>query len=285
MKGLSGLVNCLIGSEHVQRQFRGAQRVSRIRLRTHLFLLSAILLLLPAAAFSETGEDTAASSSIIDQYVQAAQAQQDMLRGGSMEVQIDASVPRLKQHGHLYALRNISKVGKVTYRVLGFQGNNTVKKEVIARYLQAEQQGQGDRKLAVLPANYKFKYKGERDVNGGEDVYVFHLSPHKKRVGLFKGELWLDARTYLPVYEKGRLVKNPSIFFKKVDFERNYAIRNGVPVPQSMSSVIQTRLVGKVELSVSYSNFSPDTGTVETRPAAESTDMSAVPATPALSAN
>lgn len=284
MKGLSDLVNSLIGSEHVQRQLRGAQRMSRIRLRTHL-LLSAILLLLPVAAFSETGENSAASSSIIDQYVQAAQAQQDILRGGSMEVQIDASVPRLKQHGRLYALRNISKVGKVTYRVLGFQGNNTVKKEVIARYLQAEQQGQGDRKLAVLPDNYKFKYKGERAVNGGEDVYVFHLAPHKKRVGLFKGELWLDARTYLPVYEKGRLVKNPSIFFKKVDFERNYAIRNGVPVPQTMSSVIQTRLVGKVELSISYSKFSSDTGTVQTSPAAESIDMSAVPATPALSSN
>jgi hypothetical protein len=176
-------------------------------------------------------------------------------------------------------------VGKVTYRVLGFQGNNTVKKEVIARYLQAEQQGQGDRKLAVLPDNYKFKYKGERAVNGGEDVYVFHLSPHKKRVGLFKGELWLDARTYLPVYEKGRLVKNPSIFFKKVDFERNYAIRDGVPVPQSMNSTIQTRLVGKVELSVSYSNFSPDTGTDETSPVTESTDMSAVPVTRTMSAN
>jgi hypothetical protein len=284
MKGLSDLINWPIGSERARRLFRGAARVVSIRLRTHLFLLSAILLFLPAAAFSEAGQDTA-SSSIIDQYVQAAQAHQDVLRGGSMEVQIDASVPRLKQHGRLYALRNISKVGKVTYRVLGFQGNNTVKKEVIARYLQAEQQGQGDRKLAVLPANYKFKYKGERAVNGGEDVYIFHLSPHKKRVGLFKGELWLDARTYLPVYEKGRLVKNPSIFFKKVDFERNYAIRNGVPVPQSMNSVIQTRLVGKVELNVSYSNFSAGTRTDETSPATESTDMSVVPSRPAMSAN
>lgn len=284
MKGLSDLINWLIGSGHVPRQFRGIG-VTRTRLKIHLLLLSAVLLLLPATAFSEAGEDTAASSSIIDQYVQAAESHQDILRGGSMEVQIDASVPRLKQHGRLYALRNISKVGKVTYRVLGFQGNNTVKKEVIARYLQAEQQGQADRNLAVLPANYKFKYKGERAVNSGEDVYVFHLAPHKKRVGLFKGELWLDARTYLPVYEKGRLVKNPSIFFKKVDFERNYAIRNGLPVPQSMSSIIQTRLVGKVELSVSYSNFSPATGSDGTNPTTESNGMSAVPAAPVMSAN
>lgn len=276
MKGLSDLVHWLIGSEHVGRQLRGLPRVTSTRLKTHFFLLSAILLLLPAGAFCETGLDTGASSSIIDQYVQATQTQQDVLRGASMEVQIDASVPRLKQHGRLYALRKISDVGKVTYRVLGFQGNNTVKKEVIARYLQAEQQGQADRKLAVLPANYKFKYKGERAVANGEEVYVFHLSPHKKRVGLFKGELWLDAHTFLPVFEKGRLVKNPSIFFKKVDFERNYAIQNGVPVPRSMSSTIQTRIVGKVELSISYSNFSADTGTDETSTGSQSTDMSAM---------
>jgi hypothetical protein len=71
---------------------------------------------------------------------------------------------------------------------------------------------------------------------------------------LFKGELWLDASNYFPVYEKGRLVKNPSIFFKKVEFERAFAIQNGVPVPAHLVSTIQTRLVGKVELDVNYRN-------------------------------
>ena len=61
-----------------------------------------------------------------------------------MEVEISASVPRLQEHGKLRALRKISKVGLITYRVLGFQGDNTVKKEVIARYLQAEQKSQRD---------------------------------------------------------------------------------------------------------------------------------------------
>ena len=70
--------------------------------------------------------------------------------------------------------------------------------------------------------------------------------------------MWLDAATYLPVYEKGRLVKNPSIFFKRVDFERAYSIENGIPVPVRMASVIKTRLVGKIELNVNYSNFELD---------------------------
>ncbi len=73
-------------------------------------------------------------------------------------------------------------------------------------------------------------------------------------MGLFKGEVWLDAQSYLPVFEKGRLVRNPSVFFRQVDFERDFAIQNGSAVPAHMSSVINTRLVGKVNLSVAYSS-------------------------------
>ena len=172
-----------------------------------------------------------------------------------MEVEINASVPRLQQHGKLRALRKISKVGLITYRVLGFQGDSTVKKEVIARYLQAEQQTQSDPGLTLTPANYRFKLKGERAVQANETVFMFQVSPRKKRVGLFKGEVWLDANSYLPIMEKGRLVKNPSIFFKKVDFERDFAIQNGVSVPAHMTSTIDTRVVGIVELDINYTNI------------------------------
>jgi hypothetical protein len=195
------------------------------------------------------------STQILQKYLTAQQAHEDALRGASMQVDIDANVPGLKEHGRLHALRSISKVGSVTYHMLSFQGDNSVKKDVIARYLQAEEQGQGDQSLAITPANYKFKYKGEKTIPSGEQVFDFQLSPRSKKVGLFKGVLWLDAKTYLPVLEKGRLVKNPSIFFKKVEFERDYSILNGTAVPKRMSSTIDVRLVGKVELSINYSNF------------------------------
>lgn len=172
-----------------------------------------------------------------------------------MEVDINASIPRLQQNARLHGLRMISEVGRISYRVRGFQGSNTVKNQVIARYLQAEQQSQADPKLAITPANYKFRLKGEHITDAGMRAYVFALVPRHKAIGSFKGEMWLDASTCLPVYEKGRLSKNPSIFFKKVDFERAFAIQNGQAVPQRISSVITTRLIGKVQLDVSYSNY------------------------------
>jgi len=208
----------------------------------------------------QAGEGTV----IIDRYLRA--TQQDSSNGsktGPLEVEIEASVPKLNTHGRMTATRKISPVGKISYKVLGFQGDNSVKNEVIARYLQAEQKGQDDKTLTLSPENYKFKLKGQRLGNGGANVYVFQVSPRRKRVGLFKGEVWLDARTYLPVYEKGRLVKNPSVFFRQVDFEREFAILNGSTVPAHMSSVIDTRLVGKVNLSVAYSSPSAASGDEE----------------------
>lgn len=207
----------------------------------------------------DAGEgNTGASTDIVNRYLEAVDAHREAREDASLEMDIKASIPKLKQQGHLQALRRKSKMGRISYRVLGFQGDSSVKNQVIARYLQAEQQAQGQQELAITPANYKLKYKGERAMAGDRHVFVFDLAPRKKRVGLFKGEMWLDAASYLPVYEKGRLVKNPSIFFKKVDFERTYSIQDGVPVPAYTASTIDTRLVGKVELDVSYSNVAPN---------------------------
>jgi hypothetical protein len=195
-----------------------------------------------------------AGAAILTKYLEATHLQSQHA-DPSMLLDINASVPKLRKQGTLRALRVMSNVGRITYRVLGFQGDNTVKKDVIARYLQADQQNQNDSRLALSPANYKFKFKGEKRTDNGEQAYVFQLAPRKKRVGLFKGELWLDAMSCLPVYEKGRLVKNPSIFFKKVDFERAFAIQDGVSVPARMNSTIHTRIVGKVQLYVNYSSI------------------------------
>jgi hypothetical protein len=98
----------------------------------------------------------------------------------------------------------------------------------------------------------------------GRTVHVFQLTPRKKRVGLFKGELWLDAETYLPVRESGRLVKLPSIFLRRVEFVREYEIHEGLAYPHSVESVVDTRLVGKAELRVRYQNFSPESSAVLT---------------------
>ena len=176
-----------------------------------------------------------------------------------MDVDIEASLPKLKKHGRLHALRHISALGRITYEHLFFEGDGTIKNQVISRYLTAEVEAQKNSSpaLAVTPANYKFKYKALSEFDG-RDAYIFQVTPRKRRIGLFKGELWIDAATYLRVEESGYLVKSPSIFLKRVEFTRSYEIRDGISVPRQIQSVVDTRLVGKAELTIDFSNYSVD---------------------------
>ncbi len=170
-----------------------------------------------------------------------------------MQVEIDAEIPRLKKSGRLQALRFITRLGEITYRILRFEGDETVKKDVIARYLAAEQKARAEHgeDIAVTPANYKFRYKGTTDY-AGRTAYVFQVTPKQKRLGLFRGEIWIDSVTYLPLREWGEMVKNPSVFLKNVYFVRDYYIRDQVALPRRVLSDVNTRLVGKVRLTIWY---------------------------------
>jgi hypothetical protein len=200
--------------------------------------------------------------SIVENYCAATKRQAEQMSGASMEVDISGSIPKLKKEGRLHALRHITALGRITYDALKFQGDDTVKKNVIAKYLQAEVQGQQDPSIAVTPENYKFKYKGTTQLDGRE-THLFEVTPRKKRVGLYRGSLWIDAETFLRVQESGRLVKNPSIVLRKVQFVRKYRIQDGISVPSQLQTVAEAWLVGKAELTVDYSNFSvqPKPGT------------------------
>lgn len=216
------------------------------------------ILLFAMLAVGAAGAPTAlAPEAIVENYCAALRGEAQSLQGASMDVEIAASLPKLRKEGRLHGLRRISALGRITYERLKFDGDSTVKNQVIARYLSAEVEAQGDQSpsLAVIPANYKFKYKGRGALNGRE-VHIFQVTPRKKSQGLFRGEIWIDADTYLRVQESGYLVKNPSIFLKRVDFVRKYEIRNGVSVPVQVKTVVATRLAGTAELTIDYSNFS-----------------------------
>ena len=221
-------------------------------MKVHALLSLAVVCISVSAETSGVLPDT-----IVENYCVASRNQEKALQSASMEVEIAGSIPKLKKQGKLRALRRISNLGRVTYEKLRFEGDNTVKKEVIARYLTAESEAQQDASLGVTPQNYRFKYKGQSQLDG-RPVHIFQVSPKQKRQGLFKGEIWIDAATFLRVQESGYLVKSPSLAIRKVAFIRKYEIRNGISVPRQLQSVTDTWLIGKAELTVDYLNFSID---------------------------
>jgi hypothetical protein len=137
------------------------------------------------------------------------------------------------------------------YQVLHIEGDSIVKQQVIARYLTAEREAQAIPKasVAVSPANYKFRYLGSI-ASSGTFVYVYRVAPRKKRAGLMEGQLWIDGASGLAVHQDGHLVTKLSIFVRRVELVRDTRLRDGVPYLETTRLTIDTRLVGRAELTI-----------------------------------
>ncbi len=191
---------------------------------------------------------------VLNRYLQA--SRKNIVRGVTMMAHFAGRLPRMQKSATLNARRHIAKDGQVEYDTTDRQGDVTIQKYLIASFINGEMENstKDHSKVSVTPENYKFKAKGEREKDGRR-VFVFEVSPRKKREGLFKGEIWLDSETGLTVREAGRFVKSPSVFLKKVDFAREYTIRDGFAIPKLITTYIQTRFWGDAELDIQYSGF------------------------------
>jgi hypothetical protein len=167
-------------------------------------------------------------------------------------LEVDAYLPRLGEEGHLRAIRSWAESKTPEYQVIHLDGDASVKQQVIARYLNAEQQAAAmpASSLALTLANYKFRYVGS---NSGTPVYVFRITPRKKRSGLINGELWIDGATGLLIHEAGYLVKKPSMFIRHFKIVRDVRLQDGAPYIRTTKIEIDARFVGRAELTITES--------------------------------
>ena len=231
------------------------------RVVSRLLILSTLAVgsLIPGA-WAQPVDAAPSSDEVLAAYLENNRQQRLCLRDISMTVDIEAELPDLRKHGVMRAFRKVSELGKITYKVLGFQGDTMVKKDVIARYIEAEIKSADalDRDaIAINADNYRFRYWG-RYGSGDWTLHLFEIRPKAKRTGLYNGWLWIHANTRMPVRESGRLVRNPSVFLKRVDFVKDYKTVDGIAVPTRIESEIRTRLVGTAAIKVTFSDISFD---------------------------
>ena len=181
-------------------------------------------------------------------FASAAQGDPWSAPNGAM-LEIDAYLPRLGEEGHLRAIRAWAENKTPEYQVIHLDGDASVKQQVIARYLNAEQEAAAmpSSSFVVTPANYKFRYVGS---SSGTPVYVFRITPRKKRSGLINGELWIDGATGLLIHEAGYLVKRPSIFIRHFKIVRDVRLQDGAPYIRTTQIEIDARFVGRAELTI-----------------------------------
>ena len=90
-------------------------------------------------------------------------------------------------------------------------GDGAVAEEVIARYFTIEEQMENLPRSSTLitPENYRFQFRGQVKTGNGS-AYVYDITPKKRRPGLFKGQIWIDAVTGAELLVSGHLTDTPS---------------------------------------------------------------------------
>jgi hypothetical protein len=171
---------------------------------------------------------------------------------GPVGMEIEASLPGLAKEGRMVAIRHTGASERSEYQVVRFDGDATVKQRVIARYLAAQEQAEAlpYSTVAATPANYKFRYLGSMANNGSTDC-IFQIVSKKNRAGLIRGQIWIDSATGVAVHQAGRFVKRPSVFIRKIEVSRDTSLRERLPYIRVTHVTIETRLVGRAELTIS----------------------------------
>lgn len=192
-------------------------------------------------------------------YQKQASRQSQALAGYSAATLIRAELPASSQHGEFELERRYTAPRTLAFKPLHYEGDGFVKTNVIARLLQSEVdhvQKDDPSATALRPENYKFSHKNTAQI-AGRAVHVFQVKPRKKRPGLFKGQIYLDAYTGSLVRVEGRVVKSPSLFVNKIDFVQDYAEVDGFTFPVRMHSEAKAALLGRTVVDIENRNYQP----------------------------
>ena len=176
-------------------------------------------------------------------YVASLNQRNPFTESGPIRVDIDASLPGLRKQASISAIRDTVRSERSQYKVLELKGDPMVERDVIARYLSAQTQAEALplSSTVITPANYKFRYTGSTQVLGAH-LYVFRITPRKKRIGLIQGEIWIDPITGIAVHEAGCFVKRPSVFLRRIEITRDTTLCNGLPYIRVTHATIRTPL-------------------------------------------
>jgi hypothetical protein len=194
-------------------------------------VIVAGMLMFPAKA---SADDPGA---VLERYTSA--AAERSLDTGAVNVEIEASVPRLDKRARVEAIRTWEN-GKSAYQFLTVAGDSFVRKEMIGRYFTMDTEG-----VAITKSNYKFRF-----VTTKGTASVFQITPRRRRAGTITGQIWIDTESGLVTHLEGRVAKNPSVLLKRVDITQEMEIRDGMTVGRETHLGISTRFTGRAELTI-----------------------------------
>jgi len=99
----------------------------------------------------------------------------------------------------------------------------------------------------ISPANYDFRFLREEDVEG-QRCYVLELLPKRKDKQLLRGNIWVDADTYLLRRAEGEPAKSPSWWVREVRLVLSYGDVGGMWLQTASEATANVRIAGQYTL-------------------------------------
>ena len=208
---------------------------------------------LPSTANVVTSPEVA-----LDSFFRRSQQQRTALAEYSDTTVIHADLPDTSQSGEFELHRRYVAPKTLEFKPVRFTGDSFVKTNVIIRLLQSEVDHVKEEpaQSAIDQQNYKFKHKYTMTSNSdGAVTYVYDVKPRKKRPGLIKGRIWVDARTGALERVEGTLAKSPSIFVKHLEFVQEYQDIHGFVLPTHLHSVSKVRIIGRTVVDIIHRDY------------------------------
>jgi hypothetical protein len=152
-----------------------------------------------------------------------------------------------------------------SYRILSESGPALLRREVLERALENEKSlnAPANRVLELITsANYDMAVQG-RSAADGRDCFVVAIVPRHNAAYLFKGRIWVDARSEDIVRLEGVATKSASLLTGPAQVVRNYAEVDGFPMATHASAAVSSWLLGPTRVEIEYAGYEITRGSRE----------------------
>jgi Outer membrane lipoprotein-sorting protein len=116
---------------------------------------------------------------------------------------------------------------------------------IVRRMLEGEVAIEKDSSsIDISEGNYEFHFVREEDLDS-QRCYVLEMVPKRKDKNLLRGDVWVDANTYLPHRVEGDFARNPSWWVKNVNIVLLFGDADGMWLQTALEATGNVRILGQ----------------------------------------
>ncbi len=159
---------------------------------------------------------------------------------------------------HMRVKASYTAPGTKKFTVISESGSGLIRKHVLHRLLESEQEASSDAAnrdaVALSTANYRFSVLG-CEPGDGRPLYVMRVEPLRETKFLYRGTIWVDSQDFAVTRIEAEPAKNPSFWTLRSQIHHQYQKIGEFYLPALNQTVSDVRLGGKAVLTIQYFDY------------------------------